>query len=330
MNLSALKQKFPQLLFEENEVLAPYTYMKVGGVADALVDVRSKDDLFSLSAYCFQEKIPFLVLGGGSNVVIPDEGLKKLVIHNLTSNITFKVRNETLTEVQADSGVITAVLAAKAIERELTGFEYFVGVPGTIGGAVVNNSHFSLKDLVGDNLLSVEVCTIQGQREIWSVEKLKFDYDHSVFQERPDVVLSATFLLKKAELAMISEHVKKAALKRTRTQPIGIPSSGCMYRNPILSHSQFSSLNSKLMIPEGAYHLRADDRYQVAAGFLIDKAGLKGTRVGGVEVSTKHATYMLNSGHAAAKDIEILCRKVESTVKKKFNIFLEREVFFLK
>ncbi len=330
MNIKILKEKFPSLLFEENEQLAGYTYMKVGGKAAALVDVKEKKDLLALSSFCFTEQIPFLVLGGGSNVIVPDVGLDRLVIHNLTNEIRFKVRNESLVEVEADSGVVTAILAAKTIEQELTGLEYFVGVPGTIGGAVVNNSHFTSADLVGDSIISVEVCTKEGKLEVWPVEKLKFEYDYSVFHETPGVVLSAKFLLKKGERSMIESHVKKAALKRVSTQPIGVPSSGCMYRNPIISKDEFDVLSSKLELTEGTYRLRDDGRYQVAAGFLIDKAGLKGERVGGVEVSQKHATYLVNLGNATASDVERLCQKVESEVKSKFNINLEREVFFLK
>ncbi len=330
INLHDLRVKFPHLLFEANEILAPYTYMKVGGRATALVDVKTRADLFALCSYCFQEKIPFLVLGRGSNVIIPDEGLEKLVIRNLTSEITFKVRNETLTEVRADSGVIMAILATKTMQKELTGLEYFIGVPGTVGGAIVNNSHFTPKDLVGDNVISVEVVTTEGKQEIWGVERLKFDYDHSIFQERFDVVLSVTFLLKKGAVSMIEEHREKAALKRISTQPLGVLSSGCMYRNPIITNNQFSALSATVEVPEGAYHLLTNGKYQVAAGFLIDQAGLKGAQVGGAQVSHKHATFIVNTGQATSSDITKLCQKIETTVEDKYGISLEREVFFLK
>lgn len=330
MNLDKLKKHFPELVFEVNEVLAPYTFMKVGGRAMAFVDVKNVINLETLSSFCFLEEIPFIVLGGGSNVIVPDEGLDKLVIHNLTSEITFNPKGEDLVEVTADSGVVTAILAAKTIEKGLTGFEYFVGVPGSIGGAIVNNSHFTSADLVGNNVVSVRVCAENGKIEVWPVEKLKFDYDYSIFHEVKAVVLSATFLFKKSESSMIEDHVKKAALKRVSTQPLGVPSSGCMYRNPIISKDGFDVLSSKLEVTEGAYKLRDDGRYQVAAGFLIDKAGLKGEKVGDASVSDKHATYILNTGKATASDVEQLCNRVESVVKQKFDVTLEREVFFLK
>lgn len=330
MNLNSLRSHFPKLVFEENENLANYVYMKVGGRAAALVDVREKQDLADLTAFCFTQKIPFLVLGGGSNTIFPDEGIDRLVIHNLTSSIEFKHKNEEMYEVSADSGVVTAVLAAKTAAQELTGLEYFVGVPGTVGGAIKNNSHFSADDLIGDRVMSVEVMTPSGKREVWDREKLKFAYDYSILHDRPDVVLSAVFLLRRAPVTMIEEHIKKAALKRTSTQPIGIPSSGCMFKNPKVSLEKLNALMAKLELPEGAFRELDETQAQIAAGFLIDSAGLKGKRVGGAVVSEKHATYILNDGGATASDVEMLCRIIEREVEEKFGVKLEREVFFVK
>lgn len=329
MNISKLKESFPELLFEENEVLAPYLYMRVGGKAKALVEVKDSDQLFRLVTYCFSNKVPFIVLGGGSNVIVPDEGLEKLVIINKTNKIEITIHGD-IGEVVADSGVVTAVLAAKTIEKELGGLEYFIGVPGTIGGAIVNNSHFTSNDLIGNSVVSVDVCTAEGKKETWDAKRLKFDYDYSIFHERPDIILSATFKLKKSSRAVIDENVRKAALKRVSTQPIGTPSSGCMYRNPIVSMEVVERISGIVDLPEGVAKLREDGRYQIAAGFLIDVAGLKGAKQGDIEVSQKHATYLVNNGKGTTTDVEKLCQVVEKTVFERFGVKLEREVFFLK
>lgn len=322
--ISELSTHFPELLFQENVPLAQYTYMKVGGPAALFVEVDTQEKLQALCAHCFTQQVPFVIIGGASNVIIPDEGIKKLVIRNLTNAIDIQGNR-----VTADSGVITAVLAKKTADSGLTGFEYFVGVPGTIGGAVYNNSHFSAHQLIGNYLETVTVCTPEGQVELWSKDRLKLGYDQSIFQEKSDVILSATFILEPGDAAEIQERIVSAAKHRAGTQPIGIPSSGCMYRNPIISLSQTLAIQAQVEIPESAWKIIGDQR-QIAAGFLIDRAGLKGTRMGDVEVSEKHATYMINVGQATSKDIEALCQLVEAKVFEKFSVKLEREVFFLK
>lgn len=329
VDVEKLRAQFPQLAFTVQESLAPYTYMKVGGKAECFVIIQKRDDLFSLCSFCFKEHIPFVVLGGASNTVIPDEGIGKLVIRNQTSTITISKMSENAYEVTADSGVITSVLANRTIEQELTGLEYFVGVPGTVGGAIINNSHFTANELIGAVVDRVEVCTVAGEHEVWPVDTLKFDYDYSVFHERGDIILSATFFLHKGEPAQIAQRVKEVAQKRVDTQPLGVPSSGCMYRNPQVSAEEFGNIQKKVAIPDTVYHLRPDGKYQIAAGFLIDKAGLKGQQVGGVKVSEKHATYMINTGGGTSADVAALCQKVEETVKNTFGVQLEREVFFL-
>ncbi|HSW89732.1 MAG TPA: UDP-N-acetylmuramate dehydrogenase [Patescibacteria group bacterium] len=327
--IQSLVQKFPTLQFQQDVLLAPYTYMKVGGKAAMFVEVGDRDTLFELSKFCFENGIEFTVIGGASNVVIPDEGIDSLVIRNTTSQIYVRQDTPEQILVEVDSGVITAVLANKTMEKGYAGLEYFVGVPGTIGGAIVNNSHFRPDILIGERVVSVEVCTQTGKRERWPVEKLGLAYDHSVFHQDRAVILSATFTLLHDNPSVIQERVREAAARRSSTQPIGVPSSGCMYKNPVLSSSQFSALSSQMAIPEGAVRKLSDGSIQVAAGFLIEAAGLKGTTTGGAQVSEKHATFLINSGSASANDVGNLCLLVESTVERKFGIRLEREVFFL-
>lgn len=333
MNIEQLQHEFPSLSFQENVPMVPLTYMKVGGPAKLFVEITTKQDLQAVCAFCFKQRIPFFVMGGASNVIFPDEGIDKLVIRNLT-NQTFLNGNE----VYADSGVITAVLAKKTADSSLTGLEYFVGVPGTIGGAIYNNSHFTANQLIGNLLYSVEVCTQEGKLEVWSKEELQLAYDSSIFHHIPDVILSATFVLQSGNKEEIQNRIVEAAKKRANTQPIGTPSSGCMFKNPRIKNEELRIKDGKnyLVIPEGELEVPEsaikhfnDGTLQIAAGYLIDQAGLKKSVVGGAEVSEKHATYIINTGIATAKDVDALATQVEKKVEEKFGVKLEREVFFI-
>lgn len=332
MQLVALKNTFPHLTFEENFPLAHFTYMKVGGPAKMFVEIRTTADLFEVVSFCFKNNIPFVVLGGCSNVVIPDKGIDKLVIKNNTSTISIDTASVSLggaVLVTADSGVVTATLANKTMQENLTGLEVFVGVPGTVGGAIYNNSHFTSQDLIGNYITSVEVCSDTGAKLTWKQEELEFGYDTSIFQKKQAVIVSATFSLKIDDPGKIRERMLTAAQKRADTQPIGVPSSGCMYKNPFVSSSTLRSIHEKVPVPESAIKASKGDLVQIAAGFLIDKAGLKGRKIGGAQVSEKHATFLINTGNATATDVEELARTVEATVVEKFGVQLEREVFFL-
>ncbi|MBP9700454.1 UDP-N-acetylmuramate dehydrogenase [Candidatus Woesebacteria bacterium] len=328
-NYDHLIKAFPHLSFKENEALKPYTYMKVGGPARLFLEVTQKSDLFEVVRYCFINNIPFVVLGGASNVVVSDQGIDKLVILNKTSKIQHEmIQNHGM--ITADSGVITAVLSNYASEQHLTGLEHFVGVPGTVGGAVFNNSHFTAHELFGNTVQSVEVCTSEGNNETWKHADLRFGYDTSIFHSNPAVILSVTLKLNVGEEAVIRDAILTAATKRALSQPIGVPSTGCMYKNPTLSTSKLAALQEILEIPETAIKKIHPDQFNVAAGLLIDQAGLKGRAVGGAMVSTKHATYIVNTGDATTTDIETLCRQVEEEVQTKFQIKLEKEVFFIR
>lgn len=328
MNIQTITEQLPSLAIDENVELAPLTYMKIGGPARIYCEAHTVHELTTLCQLLFRMQEPFVILGGASNVLIPDDGLRQVVIRNCTSSISLEPENDHVV-VTADSGVITAVLAHRLHQENLTGFEYFVGVPGTIGGAVFNNSHFSAYELIGNHLLSVKVCTSDGNITTWPVTMLQLGYDYSIFHERKDVILSATFLLKKGDPVAIQEAVRIAAKKRADTQPIGTPSSGCMYRNPVVTAEQLDSIRTLVTLPEGAIKRKEGSSVQIAAGFLIEAAGLKGRRIGDIAVSEKHATYIVNVGQGKSVDVIRLCNEIETTVREKFGVTLEREVFFL-
>lgn len=323
----SLPASLQHLTLQEHVELAPRTYMKVGGTAHYLIEVSNRADLQEVAQWVTLEHIPYVILGGASNVLVPDEGIDALVIINKTSEIRFEDETDDGGTVIADSGVITAKLASETASKGLAGLHHFVGVPGTVGGAIINNSHFKPTILIGMFVESVTYVDAAGVVQTKAAKDLAFAYDYSYFHDYKSIVLSVRFSLERQEPEGLLSEMRGFASHRVETQPIGIPSSGCMYRNPFVSPEQLEHIQS--VVGQTPVNHFGND-VQVPAGFLIDKAGLKLTTVGGAQVSEKHATYLLNTGTATSKDVEALCQLIESTVYEKFGVRLEREVFFLK
>lgn len=301
-----LSKQFPDLKFFSEERLASHTYFKLGGPAEAFVQVFKREELEKVVIFSRQNSIPLTVLGGGSNVLVADEGIRGLVIKNLTHAIAVKEVTEIGGTIEVDSGVPTNLLVRTAVNASLQGIERLLGVPGSVGGAVYNNSHFSHNELIGKYVTNVHVIDTQGRSKIFTHKQVKFAYDYSIFQETHDTIIWVEFSFPKGERSALEQIVLEATKKRTSTQPLGVPSSGCMFKN--------------VTLPDGS---------KVGAGYLIDQAGLKGTKVGGAMVSDVHANFIVNTGDATQRDVEELAKLVEKTIKEKFGVELRREVFRL-
>lgn len=293
---------------QEKVNLAPFTYMKVGGPADYFAEVFSQNELVEAVLWARKKQTNFLVIGGGSNLIFPDEGFRGMVIRNRTDKLEFMDNNR----LKAESGVLISRLVWAAIDHDLAGLEEFLGVPGTVGGAVFNNSHH-LNHLIGDYIETVEVLNSNGEIKSYSQEEMKFAYDYSIIQETAEVILTAVFALTQGDQAELSGKAKAALQRRRDTQPLELPSSGCMFKNIGKDTAE------KYKIPNGI----------TSAGYLIDQAGLKGKRVGDAEVSRVHANFIVNRGKASFNEIAALTDKVKQAVFNKFGIELEKEVFFV-
>lgn len=303
-----LKASFPEVSMLLQEPLSKHTYFKVGGPAEVYLEVKTTNELSEIVSFCRKNSIPFTLFGGGSNVLVQDKGLSGVVIKNMTSNI--EIMGET---VVVDSGVLVNVLVRKTIDQGLGGLEYFMGLPGTVGGAVVNNSHYK-KQLFGEHITSIKVVDILGKIKEYKAADLQFSYDYSILQKTHETVLSVTLKLTKADKNELQKIALESTQYRSSTQPIGLPSSGCIFKNvevPVEMREKF------------------DGKETIGAGYLIDRAGLKGTKVGGAVVSDKHANFIVNTGNATSQDILNLCEMIEKTVKEKFGLVLHREVFVL-
>jgi UDP-N-acetylmuramate dehydrogenase len=329
--LSKLQEKFPDLVWQADADLASHTYMRVGGPAEVLWVADDLEVMIEVILFARQEKMPLLVIGGASNLIIQDGGVDGLVIinhclggdHFLTveavqdvlplDNSYFRHAQPHAQYVLSHSGVKTALLVGQTVQLKLSGLEPFVGVPGSIGGAVYNNSHYE-HELIGDWVVAVEVLDEQSNRVWLHQQECAFAYDESRFQHTNEIILQALFFVLPDDPALIQTRILESTMKRAGTQPIGTANSGCIFKNVELTPEQSANFEGKT---------------KVSAGWLIDKAGLKGARVGGAVVSSVHANFIVNDGQATCADIQALIRHIQKTVQQKFDVQLESEVFFL-
>lgn len=280
----------------EGEVLRHHVMFRIGGPADVLVWPRSEDELRAVVSHFFRAQRPFTVLGAGSNVLIADAGIRGVVL-KIGKGLD-AVRYEGATVV-AQAGVGLPHLAKAAAKAGLSGLEFAAGIPASVGGAVVMNAG-AHGHAISEVVRVVRVLTPQGQRT-FAAEELGYAYRTSVLQTQPAVVLEATLRLVPGDPARIRAVTAQWLRQRGETQPIGPPSSGCVFRNPPGDH----------------------------AGRVIDLAGGKGLRIGGACVSDLHANYILNTGQATAADVIDLMDKVSALVMEKFGVRLEPEIKFL-
>jgi UDP-N-acetylmuramate dehydrogenase len=303
MELSELS--IPNL--QRSASLAHFTTMRVGGPADALVVAETADELAGIVIELWKTDLPFMILGGGSNVLVSDTGVHGVVLINRTrpgEGFRFSEAESPDAEpptVWAEAGVNFAALARQAALRGLSGLEWASGIPGTVGGAVVGNAGAHGSDMAGTLVVAEILHPIQG-RQLWPVERLGYRYRGSALKGKPApqpqaIVLSATLRLARSTVEAVQAEMKAITEKRRRNQPPGA-SMGSMFRNP-----------------PGDY-----------AGRLIEAAGLKGTCVGGAEISSRHANFFINRGNATAADLEALIMMAQKAVADKFGVKLELEI----
>lgn len=312
------RQHFPDLELSFNYPLAEKSYFKIGGRAEVFCSAKTRQQAIDLIVFCKKNQIKLTILGGGSNVIIADEGLDGLVLQLAFRELTILEDNEEKLILQAEAGIKTSALVARSASRNATGLEGFIGVPGVLGGAIYNNAHY-LGFLIGDYILQVEVFDVKKEElVIFSREKCQFAYEKSIFQTNKDLLIfSAYFELKKAAPDLIKENLRLAISERERTQPLDQPSCGCVFQNPA------NTDHLRQLFPQFS------ERDFIPAGFLIDQAGLKGAREGDIAVSEKHAAFMINLGQGQAEQVKTLIDRVKTAVKAKFGVMLEEEVFYL-
>jgi UDP-N-acetylmuramate dehydrogenase len=292
--------------------LAPLTTFRVGGPADCLVEVRTGDELASAASAARRLGVPLTIVGGGSNLVVSDRGIRGVVLRvhgGRAQQLPGGGEDaEASALVQADSGVTMNELVRWTIARGLAGLEAWAGTPGTVGGAVFGNAHYSGTN-IADLVVSVRFLPEAGDPVEWDASRLAFAYDTSRFQQTRDVILSAVFRLGTgAEPARLREVARESLAFRKRTQPLNAPSAGCAFQNPDPDRD---------IVPPGI---------PASAGALVDRAGLKGRAIGGASVSPVHANFIVSDGSATAADIRALVRLCHDEVLRQFGVDLRDEI----
>ena len=283
----------------QNEPLARYTTARIGGPADLLIVTQTTEELIAACQRADEIQVPYIVLGGGANVLVSDLGVRGMVIVSRSKEIKFTTRGVTA-RCEVDSGVNLITLARDCIERGYAGMEWAVGVPGTIGGAVVGNAGAHGAD-IASNLYMAKLYRRGVGPEYWTNRQLQFAYRRSALkqyaaQDRP-IVLNALFDLKMDYRANLERRSGELNAKRRASQPPGA-TMGSMFKNPL---NDF-------------------------AGRLIEAAGLKSRTIGGAMISDKHANFFVNMGTATAADVKGLIDLAHDTVLRKFEVELELEV----
>ena len=301
-----LRDAFGPERVQRNALLAPATTFKVGGPADWLVDLHGSEPVRRAVALAAEAGVPVTVLGGGSNVLVADGGVRGLVIRMRGGDVT--AIDPAL--VCADAGVTINGLVRWTINRGLGGLETWAGTPGTVGGAVFGNAHFQGR-LIGDLIYRVTVVTPSGDTVDVPAHEMEFGYDYSRLNFTREVVVSADFRVSKGDPASLRAVARESLAFRKRTQPLESASAGCIFQNPDPARDR---------IPAGI---------PPSAGALVDRAGLKGARQGAARVSTTHANFIVNEGGATARDIRALIDRCKSEVHARFGVTLREEIAYL-
>ena len=292
----ALRQAFGQRL-REGIPLAPYTSARIGGPADYLVAVRSVDELAEACRTLWDLGLEFRVLGGGSNVLVSDAGVRGTIVLNQAKEVTFD-ESAAGPHVTAESGASFGSVARRAVDRGLAGIEWATTIPGTVGGAIVGNAG-AFGGEVSQALKLADILQRPDRQEAWPVERLGYAYRSSWLKSHPGeaVVLAGTFALRPEDSEGLQRRVTEITGQRQRTQPPGA-SWGSMFKNPPGDH----------------------------AGRLLEAAGMKGKRQGAAEVSNLHANFFVNLGGATAAEVWTLIESAREAVRRTTGVELELEI----
>lgn len=289
-------KKIDHLNVQRNVLLKNYTSFKVGGPADIFVAPKNESNLINLFKAINKYKVPYFILGQGSNIIVSDQGYNGLIIYTGKLN-KITIKNQT---VKAEAGITLRKIAETAVEHSLTGIEFASGIPGSLGGAIYMNAG-SYGGQMKDVIKTVTSITNQGKKIILDNKELNLSYRSSIFQKCKYFIFKTELELKKGNKNEIKEKINELDHKRKSKQPLEYPSAGSSFKRP-----------------KGHY-----------TGPLIEKAKMKGYQIGGAQVSKKHAGFIINKGDASANDIVRLIKKVQKEVYKTSKVRLKPEPKFI-
>lgn len=307
---------------KENVLLAPYTIYKIGGPARFFVEVKNSDELREALTIVKEKHLKFVVLGAGSNVLVSDSGFDGMVIRMTGGEV--RVEGE---RMRVDAGMMMARAVAETGRAGLHGFEWGIGVPGTIGGSIRGNAGCfggEMKDLIE----SVEVFDVNtGLVTVFSHADCQFGYRDSIFKTHPEwIILSGTLKLSAGEADAIGQEIRRITQERIAKQDIGSKCCGCIFKNAPWPAADVERDALCAKFPELA---QFRNRATIPSAFLIDQVGLKGEASGSVCISDKHANFFINNGAGTSSDVMKLIALTKEKVKEKYEIDLHEEIYFI-
>jgi UDP-N-acetylmuramate dehydrogenase len=289
-----------------NAPLAPLTTFKVGGPADYFLLAQTPDELTEAVWAARAGAVRVTILGGGSNVLISDAGIRGLVIKLRATNVT----RIDAGHIRAEAALTINGLVRWTVNRGIAGLEAWAGTPGTVGGAIYGNAHFQGRN-IGELVEFVTLIDSHGSLSVVPSLEMEFGYDFSRIQRTREIVVSADFRISEGEASSLRAVARESLAFRKRTQPLESASAGCVFQNP-------NPLRDR--VPPGI---------PASAGALVDRAGLKGSREGRASVSTTHANFIVNEGGATAREIRTLIERCKQAVRERFGVELREEIVYL-
>lgn len=300
---AGLRRAFGDERVQRDAPLAGLTTFKVGGPADWLLTLATGGEVRRAVALARDAGVPVTLLGGGSNVLVADDGIRGLVVRVHGGDVRL-LDDATL---RADAGVTINGLVRWTVSRGVAGLEAWAGTPGTVGGAIYGNAHFQGR-LISELLRRVMLLSPAGEELSAGVEAMEFGYDYSRLHRTGEIVISADFRVGGGDPPALRETARESLAFRKRTQPLEKASAGCIFQNPDPARDR---------VPDGI---------PLSAGALVDRAGLKDAREGGARVSPRHANFIVNDGGATAADIARLIERCRRGVRERFGVELRDEI----
>lgn len=305
---------------KENVSLAPFTTFKVGGESRYFFSAKTKQELISAVKKAKKEDIPFFILGGGSNLLVSEKGYEGLAIKQRMGKIEIDDNR-----IYAESGASVKRVVKVCLDNGLTGMEWAEGIPGTVGGAVYGNiGAFGV--FISEVVEKVEALDESDlKQKSFFRKECNFSLKSSVFKDSSYglIILSVILNFEKGGKKEIEKRMKEYSEYRKKNHPLNYPSAGCIFKNV-----EYRNLTEDLLNRFPELELFEQSKY-VPAGFLIEESGLKGKKIGGAEISRKHANFIVNKGGAEAKDIYNLINLIKMEVKDRFGIELEEEIRYV-
>jgi len=305
---ASLREVFGADRVRERVDLAPMTTFRVGGPADLFIETRSSDEVVGVLRLAASHHTEVTILGGGSNVLVSDAGVRGLVVRPRGGEARcISIGSSTL--VRADAALTINGLVRWTINHGFAALETWAGTPGTVGGAVFGNAHFGGRN-IGELIASVQLIGRDGEVRAVAADAMAFGYDRSRLQQTGEVLLTADFQVGRGEPAVLRAAARESLAFRKRTQPLDTPSAGCIFQNPQRGIDA---------LPDGI---------PWSAGALVDRAGMKGVAAGGARVSPVHGNFIVNEGAATAAEIRQLIEQCKRAVRERFGVTLREEIVY--